>query len=173
MLDKAQRRMTPEEFYAWQEAMDEKYELVDGYPVERCPDTKMMTGARRRHDQIVWNFLAELKVQLRGKPCRGFTSDTAVKTATGRRRPDAGVECGELDDESFLERLRLGNREQRSLLDAPDVLHNRQIAVRSSRKNTTAGREDHVRLVRERLDDDLSANSLRFADQPDDRVFGL
>ena len=101
MLDKAQRRMTPEEFYAWQEAMDEKYELVDGYPVPRCPDTEMMTGARRRHDQIVWNVLAELKVQLRGKPCRGFTSDTAVKTAKGRRRPDAGIECGELHDESF------------------------------------------------------------------------
>lgn len=100
MLDKAPRRMTPEEFYAWQEPMDEKYELVDGYPVPRCPDIEMMTGASRRHDQIVWNVLAELKVQLRGKPCRGFTSDTAIKTLKGRRRPDAGVECGERDDQS-------------------------------------------------------------------------
>lgn len=101
MLDKAQRRMTPEEFYAWQEGMDEKYELVDGYPVPRCPDIDMMTGASRRHDQIVWNLLAALKSELRGKPCRGFTADTAVKTRTGRRRADAGVECGPLDEDAY------------------------------------------------------------------------
>ena len=101
MLSKIDRRMTPEEFHAWQEGEDEKYELVGGYPVLRCPDLEMMTGASRRHDQIVWNILAELKVQLRGGPCRGFTSDTAVKTTTGnRRRPDAGVECGKRDDKA-------------------------------------------------------------------------
>ena len=76
--------------------MDEKYELVDGYPVPRCPDIEMMTGASRRHDQIVFNILGELGNQLRGSPCRGFTADTAVRTTEGRRRPDAGVECGEL-----------------------------------------------------------------------------
>ena len=101
MLDKAPRRMTPEEFYAWQETMDERYELVDGYPVPRCPDVEMMTGASRRHDQIVFNILSELGRQLRGSACRGFTADTAVRTAAGRRRPDAGVECGTLDDESY------------------------------------------------------------------------
>lgn len=101
MLDKVPRRMTPEEFYAWQEQMDEKYELVDGYPVPRCPDIEMMTGASRRHDQIVFNTHAELRNQLRGGPCRGFTADTAVRTPAGRRRPDAGVECGELDDQSY------------------------------------------------------------------------
>jgi Uma2 family endonuclease len=102
MLEKIARRMTPEEFYAWQETMDERYELVDGYPVPRCPDIEMMTGASRRHDQIVFNILGELKNQLRGGPCRGFTADTAVRTMKGtRRRPDAGVECGERDDESF------------------------------------------------------------------------
>ena len=96
MLDKAQRRMTPEEFYAWQEPMDEKYELVDGYPV------KMMTGASRRHDQIVLNVLAELRSQLRGTNCRGFTADTAVATrAHTRRRPDAGVECGPRRDTDY------------------------------------------------------------------------
>ena len=98
MLDKAPRRMTPEEFYAWQEPMDEKYELVDGYPVPRCPDIEMMTGASKRHDRIVLNVLAELRNQLRGKACHGSTSDTAVRTSRGRRRPDAGVECGERDD---------------------------------------------------------------------------
>lgn len=101
MLDKVERRMTPEEFYAWQETMDEKYELVDGYPVPRCPDIEMMTGASRRHDQIVVNALRELSNQLRGSACRPFTADTAVRTLPEiRRRPDAGVECGPLDDAS-------------------------------------------------------------------------
>ncbi len=96
MLDKAQRRMTPEEFYAWQEPMDEKYELVDGYPV------RMITGASRRHDQIVVNIISSLGPQLRGSSCRGFTWDTAVRTLPRtRRRPDVGVECGHMDDESF------------------------------------------------------------------------
>lgn len=101
MLDKVSRRMTPEEFYAWQETMDERYELVDGYPVPRCPEIEMMTGASRRHDQIVFNIHGELANQLRGSTCRGFTADTAVRTPKGRRRPDAGVECGKLDDQSY------------------------------------------------------------------------
>src|SRR4051812_44886140 len=96
MLDKRQRRMTPEEFYAWAEPLDDKYELVDGYPV------KMMTGASRRHDQIVVNVLAEIRNQLRGSPCRPFTADTAVATGerTGRR-PDVGVECGPRHDRDY------------------------------------------------------------------------
>jgi Uma2 family endonuclease len=96
MLDKLERRMTPEEFYAWQETIDERYELVDGHPV------KMMTGASRRHDQIVLNVLAEIRNQLRGTACRGFTADTAVATRLRtRRRPDAGVECGPRRDEDY------------------------------------------------------------------------
>jgi Uma2 family endonuclease len=101
MLKKIERRMTPEEFYAWQEGMDERYELVDGFPVPRCPDVVGMTGASRRHDQIVVNIHAELARQLQGGPCRGFTADTAVRTVKGRRRPDAGVECGPMDEESY------------------------------------------------------------------------
>ena len=77
------------------------------------------------------------------------------------------------DDESLFERLGFRDRERRDFFDAPDIAGGRQISARRARKNTTAGREDHVRLVGERFDDDLSANSLRFADQPDDRVFGL
>ena len=49
----------------------------------------MMTGASRRHDQIVFNIHGELRDRLRGGQCRGFTADTAVGTPAGRRRPDA------------------------------------------------------------------------------------
>src|SRR5438045_3203387 len=64
------------------------------------------------------------------------------------------------------------NNHFRSIGNHDGSTRRREIAGRCARKNTTAGREDHVRLVGERLDDHLSANSLRFADQPDDRVFG-
>jgi Uma2 family endonuclease len=102
MLDKIPRRMTPEEFYAWQDGMDEKYELVDGRPVKRCPDIEMMTGASRRHDRIVWNLIRALGNQLGDGPCQGFTSDTAVLTMKDtRRRPDVGIECGGRDDRSL------------------------------------------------------------------------
>ena len=101
MLDKAQRRMTPEEFYAWQEAMDEKYELVDGYPVRRGREIELMAGASKRHDRIVWNLIRALGNQLAERSCHGFTSDTAVRTLKQtRRRPDVGIECGDRDDRS-------------------------------------------------------------------------
>ena len=133
MLDKAQRRMTPEEFYVWQEPMDEKYELVDGYPAKRCPDIEMMTGASRRHDQIVWNLLAALKPQLRGKPCRGFTSDTAVRTLRGtRRRPDAGIECGKRDDQSH---------------EAGDVRMVAEVLSPSTRELNMFGKLDEYRAI--------------------------
>ena len=81
--------------------------------------------------------------------------------------------CDEPDDEAFLEWLCRDNGERRNHLFTHDVPHHRRIAARIPRKNTTAGREDHVGLICERLDDNLPANSLCFADQPDDRVFGL
>jgi Uma2 family endonuclease len=90
------RRMTEDEFFAWQERQDNRCEFVDGFPVQ------MMSGASRRHDQIVVNILAELRSQLRGGPCRPFTADTAVRTAAGRlRRPDVGV-VRALHDRAFV-----------------------------------------------------------------------
>ena len=95
MLDKAQRRMTPEGFYAWQEAMDEKYELVDGYPLMSPPGT-------RRHDQIVVNLIANLGNQLAGTDFQGFTSAITIATAPRtRRRADLGVDCGPFRDEDY------------------------------------------------------------------------
>jgi Uma2 family endonuclease len=95
MLDKAQRRMTPQEFYAWQEPMDEKYELVDGYPLE-------MTPATRRHDQIVLNIIAEIGSQLHGSDRHGFTSAITIATRPKtRRRADVGVDCGPYRDEDY------------------------------------------------------------------------
>lgn len=88
MAEHAIKPMTPEEFLAWQKGRDERYELVEGIPV------KMMSGASNFHDVIVVNIVASLHAQLRGKPCRVASADSAVKTRINSfRRPDAAVTC--------------------------------------------------------------------------------
>lgn len=87
---KAEKTMTVEEFYDWQQRQDDRYELVEGVPV------KMMTGASNYHDVIVVNIVASLHGQLRGSRCRATTPDTAVRTKIRSiRRPDVTVTCDE------------------------------------------------------------------------------
>lgn len=91
MAERQQKRMTVEEFFAWQMLQDQNYELVDGLPVLTV---KAMTGASDRHDRITVNAIGTLFQQLRGRPCRPKTSDTSVRTFRGTRRPDVTIECG-------------------------------------------------------------------------------
>lgn len=98
MSQTAQRRMTVEEFFDWQQRQDRNYELVDGIPV--LP-VKSMTGASRRHDRITINAIVFLGGQLRGKPCRASSQDQSVRTFRGTRRPDLTVDCGTADDRSM------------------------------------------------------------------------
>ncbi|KMO13127.1 Uma2 family endonuclease [Methylobacterium platani] len=94
MADAARRRMTPEEFFHWQEGQDEPFELVDGVPV---PKHRMMTGASVQHDRVTVNVIITLGNQLRGSGCRPTTDDVSLRTSiTTIRRPDVTVECGEL-----------------------------------------------------------------------------
>jgi Uma2 family endonuclease len=87
------RRMSQEQFFAWQEQQDRLYELVDGVPVLPL---KMMTGASQAHDRVVVNIIAALHRQLRGTPCRPTTDDLAVRIPAGNvRRPDVTVEGGQ------------------------------------------------------------------------------
>jgi Uma2 family endonuclease len=96
MADPAVRPWTVEQFFAWQSAQTERYELVGGFPV------RMMAGARNVHDDIVVNLLAEFRGQLRGSGCRPFTGDSSIETLPGQiRRPDVGVDCGRRDPDAF------------------------------------------------------------------------
>jgi Uma2 family endonuclease len=98
MAEPQRRLMTVEEFFAWQERQEERYELVDGVPVP----LRGMTGASNAHDAIVVNIILSLGNQLRGGPCRVATADTAVRTAIRRvRRPDVTVECAPIDPASY------------------------------------------------------------------------
>jgi Uma2 family endonuclease len=87
--------MMPDEFLEWGQHQALRYELVDGIPYA-------MAGAKRRHDRIVMNLHAALVDHLRGHRCVAFSSDTAVRIPSGNIcRPDAGVDCGQFEDDAL------------------------------------------------------------------------
>ena len=104
MTGRAIRRMTVEEFLAWQTEQDQLYELVDGLPVA-------MAGAKLRHDRVTANAIRDIGNQLRAanSPCDAFTDDVSVLTPVRRvRRPDVSVLCLPFDEEATItDRLRL------------------------------------------------------------------
>lgn len=83
-------RFTIDEYYALEAASNIKHEFVDGY-------IYAMSGGSPAHNTINSNLHGFLFGALRGKPCRVFTSDMAVKAReTGNIfYPDVTVVCGE------------------------------------------------------------------------------
>jgi Uma2 family endonuclease len=84
------RYVTPEEYLALERAAERKSEYRDGEIVG-------MTGATRRHSLIAGNIFAELRQQLRGRPCEAHINDLRVLIAARRlyTYPDVVVVCGE------------------------------------------------------------------------------
>ncbi|MEL7168040.1 MAG: Uma2 family endonuclease [Bacteroidota bacterium] len=81
-------RMTPEEYFAWEETQVEKHEYVHG---EVFP----MSGGTRNHALIPANFIAALVPLLRGTGCRVFSSDLRIQIHDDRYTyPDLSVVCG-------------------------------------------------------------------------------
>lgn len=83
------RRLSVEEYLAWERAQPEKHEYVDG-------EVFAMAGASLAHDTIVGNAIGELRTLLRGKPCVALPSDLRVRIpSTGAYTyPDVSVVCG-------------------------------------------------------------------------------
>lgn len=80
--------MEADEFLQWCLDQEERYELVDGVPVE------MMAGASWIHDRMVVNIIMSLGNQLRGSPCHPTTADMGLRTRIRSvRRPDVMVTC--------------------------------------------------------------------------------
>ena len=97
MAEAATKAWTVEEFFAWQEKQDDRYELVDGLPL------RMMAGASNGHVQITVNVIIQAGVQLRGSNCRLFHGDGSVQTRKGQiRRPDIGVNCDSFDQNGYI-----------------------------------------------------------------------
>jgi Uma2 family endonuclease len=98
-----QKRMTVEEFFAWAEAQEEPYELVDGVPAPlwpRDPDNPtMMAPPSVRHQDIVSRTVGAVDARLRS-PCWA-TFGVAVVLGDGSVRvPDVSAACFDHDETS-------------------------------------------------------------------------
>ena len=79
--------MTFDEFVAWEERQEMRYEF-DGVAA------RALTGGTVAHSTLQTHLIAALGGALRGKPCRAFGNLLKVRTATSIRYPDALIVCG-------------------------------------------------------------------------------
>lgn len=84
-------RNTWQDYLTLSESSTTKLEFFDG-------EIYAMSGGTPAHAQLAARLIARLDTQLRGKPCRVFTSDLRIRVQeTGLTTyPDASVVCGEL-----------------------------------------------------------------------------
>ncbi len=89
--------LTPEAYLALEREAPGKSEYFAG-------EMFAMSGASRRHNLISLNLGAELRAQLRHRPCEVYTSDMRVKVSpTGLYTyPDVVVVCGEPEFEDTM-----------------------------------------------------------------------
>ncbi len=83
------QRMTLEEFLAWEEQQELRYEFDGFQPVA-------MAGGTAEHDRIALNLAASLVVRLRGKPCRPCGSNLKLEVMGRVRHPDGYITCSPL-----------------------------------------------------------------------------
>ncbi len=92
------RKMSPEEYLAFERASEFKYEYFNG-------EIFAMTGAGVNHNRIASNIHYALRNQLNGRPCDVFLNDMRVKVQEIDKYtyPDVVVSCGdlELEDREF------------------------------------------------------------------------
>jgi len=81
---------TLEEYFALEQASEIRYEYWHG-------EVFAMSGASLTHVQIQINLITLLRSQLRGRPCRLFSSDMRLKVPSlpPYRYPDLSALCGE------------------------------------------------------------------------------
>ena len=96
MSSQTSPRYTPQEYLRIERASQQRNEYFDG-------EIFAMGGASERHNLIVGNVFASLHAQMRGRPCKVYSSDMRVKISeTGLYTyPDVVALCGEVkfDDE--------------------------------------------------------------------------
>lgn len=83
-------RMTLEQFLAWEERQELRYEFDGERPIA-------MTGGTEAHSVIQVNLVSALKNSLAGTRCRAHGSHMKVMLAGKIRYPDAFVVCSPLD----------------------------------------------------------------------------
>ncbi|CAO3421619.1 Uma2 family endonuclease [Azospirillum endophyticum] len=97
MALRKERRMTLDEFLAWEERQDSRHEFLQGEIVA-------MAGGTVAHNQIAGNVYAALRGELRGSPCRVFQETMRIRADESVFYPDVFVTCTALDDRDRLAR---------------------------------------------------------------------
>lgn len=87
---------TLDEYFALEKVGDGRYEYWDG-------DIVAMAGGSLEHAVIGGNVYLSLGTQLKGRNCRPFNGELAIRTpkALPYRYPDASVVCGEVQREKI------------------------------------------------------------------------
>ena len=81
-----QKTWTVEQFLAWEERQELRYEFDGFRPIA-------MTGGTFEHDAIQVNLVRELGNRLDGKPCRVHGNSLKIHVMNSMRYPDAFVTC--------------------------------------------------------------------------------
>ncbi len=82
-----QRGMTLEEFLAWDEGQEDRWEFDGFQPVA-------MVRGTVAHARLCRNLAVALTARLRGTPCEAFGEGLKIAVAGSIRYPDAFVACG-------------------------------------------------------------------------------
>src|SRR5579883_1139367 len=88
--------VTPEEYLEIERKAEFKSEYYRG-------EVFAMSGASMEHSELAFRLNVLVGAHLRGRQCRGFTSDLRIEVAAGYLYPDLSVVCGEpkLADDRF------------------------------------------------------------------------
>lgn len=86
------KKFTEQEYLEFERASEEKHEYYRG-------EIFAMSGAKVPHNIIAGNLFSELKQQLKGKPCRPFTSDQRIHIPSNSlfTYPDISIICGDIE----------------------------------------------------------------------------
>lgn len=88
--------MTRDQFFAWAEAQERRYEFDGLQPV-------LITGGSARHSRITINIISQLRNRLRGKPRQPYGPDGGVATVGNAvRYPETVVTCTRFDERERL-----------------------------------------------------------------------
>jgi Uma2 family endonuclease len=87
------RPMTLEQFLAWEDRQELRYEFDGFQPIA-------MTGGTAAHAAIQRNIIFSLTGRLRGKPCQPYGSELKIAVAGRIRYPDAFVVCAPVPNDA-------------------------------------------------------------------------
>ena len=89
MASEPKQRLTISEYLAFERQSETRNDYLEG-------EVYAMTGASRLHNLIAGNVFAEIRIQLKGRPCEAYTEAMRVRTPSDLfTYPDVVVTCGE------------------------------------------------------------------------------